>query len=212
MLTVAPHPLLDLGCFLAQWPCPLGELPSPPWLLQLLRGEGEAPLSSDDSVRAAVRDLLRYGGYKPTGRGKPSAEYLLRAAAQGELRSINVAVDVGNAVSLHSGLPVSVVDAARTHGALRVALAERGQQYVFNPTGQVIDVSGLVCLLDEEGPCASPVKDAQRSKTAPDTVRTLQIVWGTRLLGDRTARTVAWYRELLAQLGVGALTPAAIRT
>lgn len=212
MLTVAPHPLLDLGCFLAEWPRPLGEVPSPPWLLQLLRGQGEAPLVSDDSVRAAVRDLLRHGGYRPTGRGKPAAEYLLRAAAQGELRSINAAVDAGNAVSLHSGLPVSVVDAARTRGALRVAIAEHGRQYVFNSAGQVIDVSGLLCLLDDEGPCASAVKDAQRTKTTADTVRTLQIIWGTRVLGDRTARAAAWYRELLARLGVCALTPAAVRT
>ncbi len=31
-----------------------------------------------------MRKLLRHGGYKPTGRGKPASEYLVRAAGEGE--------------------------------------------------------------------------------------------------------------------------------
>jgi hypothetical protein len=44
-------------------------------------------------VRAAVRDMLRPGGCKPTGRGKPASEYLVRAASEGQLAPINLAVD-----------------------------------------------------------------------------------------------------------------------
>jgi DNA/RNA-binding domain of Phe-tRNA-synthetase-like protein len=103
--------------------------------------------------------------------------------------------------SLHSGLPISVVDLDRTQAPLRVAVAGKDAQYVFNATGQVIDVAGLPCLFDAAGPCANAVKDAQRTKTQPGTRTTLSVIWGARALGDRTARTVAWYRELLQRAG-----------
>ena len=52
-----------------------------------------------------------------------------------------------------------------------------------------------------EGPCAGPVKDSQRSKTAPETTRTLSLVWGSVALPGRAERTASWYRELLQSLG-----------
>lgn len=201
MLTVQPHPLLDVRAFSTTFPAPLGQLVSPPWLSDLFSLTADAPLRTDDTVRAAVRDLLRHGGYKPTGRGKPASEYLLRAASDGTLSSINPAVDVCNAVSLHSGLPISVIDLDRARGPFQIAIAPAGASYVFNPSGQVIDLEGLLCLFDADGPCATPVKDSQRTKTHPGTTRTLSIVWGTQSLGDRTERTVQWYRSLLERLG-----------
>jgi DNA/RNA-binding domain of Phe-tRNA-synthetase-like protein len=204
-LTLAPHPLLDLHAFVTRFPSPLGEVPSPPALRALLandaRDANAVSLRADDAVRAAVRDVLRHGGFKPTGRSKPASEYLLRAAGEGTLGSINVAVDACNAVSLHSGLPVSVVDLDRARGPFRVAVAEPDVSYVFNAAGQVIDVDGLVCLFDAEGPCANPVKDAQRTKTDAGSRATLTLVWGAARLGDRASRAVAWYRALLAELG-----------
>jgi hypothetical protein len=113
MLTVAPHPLLDLRAFVTAFPRPLGEMPSPPELRALLALEAPAPLHGDGAVREAVRALLRHGGFKPTGRSKPASEYLIKAVREGLLSSINVAVDVCNVVSLHSGLPISVVDLER---------------------------------------------------------------------------------------------------
>ena len=201
MLQIAPHPLLDARAFAAHFPAPLGQSPSPDWLKALLAPGAQAPLCSDDEVRAAVRALLRHGGFKPTGRSKPASEYLLRAAAEGSLTPINAAVDACNAVSLHSGLPISVVDLDRARGPLRVGLAAAGASYVFNASGQTIDLEGLLCLFDQEGPCANAVKDAQRTKTREDTRRTLAVVWGAKALGDRAERTVAWYREIVEKLG-----------
>jgi DNA/RNA-binding domain of Phe-tRNA-synthetase-like protein len=143
-----------------------------------------------------VRDLLRLGGYKPTGRGKPSSEYLLGIAAQGPLPSINLAVDVCNAVSLHSGIPISVVDLDRVREPLSIRIAEKGSSYVFNAAGQTIDLGGLLCLFDAEGPCANAVKDAQRTKTHAGTTRTLSVVWSPRGYGG-----TAIYRRLLEQAG-----------
>ncbi|NTX09843.1 hypothetical protein HUA76_03500 [Myxococcus sp. CA056] len=201
MLTVEPHPSLDTLAFITTFPAPLGSLPSPEWLVALLKSDAAAPLSSDDAVRGAVRDMLRHGGYKPTGRGKPASEYLVRAATEGTLGSINTAVDLCNAVSLHSGLPISVVDLDRATAPFRVGIAPEGSQYVFNASGQSIDLAGLLCLFDAEGPCANAVKDAQRTKTNADTRRTLTVLWGARGLGDRTARAFTWYRELLERAG-----------
>ena len=201
MLTLEPHPLLDLGAFVTRFLAPLGETPAPEWLAVLLAAGATAPLASDDAVRAAVRDVLRKFGYKPTGRGKPASEYLIRAVGEGALASINLAVDACNAVSLHSGLPISVVDLGRAKPPLRVAVAGAGDEYVFNAAGQVIDVEGLPCLFDAGGACANAVKDAQRTKTSPETRATLSLVWGAKALGDRTPRTVAWYRELLERAG-----------
>jgi len=200
-IDVEEHPLLDLGAFVSRWPAPLGTLTTPDELLALLRPGAAAPLASDDAVRAAVRDVLRARGYKPTGRGKPASEYLIRAVAERALSSINPAVDACNAASLHSGLPISVVDLDRARAPLRVAVAGDGAKYVFNAGGQEIDVAGVPCLFDAEGPCANAVKDAQRTKTSSSTGMTLSLVWGARSLGDRTRHTVAWYRELVERAG-----------
>jgi DNA/RNA-binding domain of Phe-tRNA-synthetase-like protein len=202
MLTVDPHPLLEIAAFTTTFAAPLGEVPTSETIRALLAsGEAPAPLRADDAVRAAVRDLLRHGGYKPTGRGKPSAEYLVRAVSEGALGSINAAVDACNAASLHSGLPISVVDLDRAKAPLGVGVAAAGARYVFNASGQEIDLAGLLCLRDADGPCANAVKDAQRTKTSAETRRTLSVIWGTVALPGRAGATATWYRSLLAEMG-----------
>lgn len=200
-MQIDPHPLLDAVVFETLFPRPVGELGEIEALAALLRPGATAPLSADDAVRSAVRDLLRHGGYKPTGRGKPASEYLVRAVSEGALSSINAAVDACNAASFHSGLPISVVDLERAVAPLRIGIAEPGSSYVFNASGQTIDLGGLLCLFDQEGPCANAVKDCQRTKTHPGTTKTVTVIWGTRTLAGRALRTFEWYRELLGQLG-----------
>jgi DNA/RNA-binding domain of Phe-tRNA-synthetase-like protein len=201
MLTVDPHPLLDAAAFTTLFPAPLGEMPSPGWLLELLSLQAAVPLRADDAVRAAVRDLLRHGGFKPTGRSKPASEYLIKAVEEGRLASINLGVDVCNVVSLHSGLPISVVDRSKAKAPFRLGIAPEGSSYVFNSSGQVIDLGGLLCLHDAEGPSANAVKDAQRTKTDENTTSTLTVIWGCRRLDGRTRATLDWYRALLERAG-----------
>lgn len=201
MFTIDPHPLLDIRGFVAVFPRPLGDMSPPPELQALLSLEAPAPFHSDDTIREAVRALLRQGGFKPTGRSKPASEYLLKAVREGLLSTINLAVDVCNVVSLHSGLPVSVVDLDRVREPLRIGIASAGATYVFNASGQTIDLGGLLCLFDAEGPCGTAVKDAQRTKTDGQTRRTLSLIWGTKTLPGRTAQVETWYRSLLEQQG-----------
>lgn len=201
MLTVDSHPLLDLHAFVTRFPKPLGELGTAKAIQALLNPASSAPLRSHDVVREAVRALLRHGGFKPTGRSKPASEYLLKAVEQGQLSAINLAVDACNAVSYHSGLPISVVDLDHAAAPLRVGIAPPGAAYVFNASGQSIDLGGLLCLSDAAGPCANAVKDAQRTKTSGETTNTLSLVWGTTVLPGRAADAAVWYRSLLEQEG-----------
>ncbi len=201
MLQVDPHPLLELGVFRTDFPTPLADLESPAWLLELFALDATAPLDRDEDCRKQVRDLLRHGGYKPTGRGKPASEYLVRAAGEGKLGAINLAVDACNAVSLHSGLPISVVDLDLAQAPLRVGLADVGSSYVFNTSGQEIRIDGLLCLHDAAGACANAVKDSQRTKTHDGTRSVLSLIWGTNEQVERTREAVRWYRELLERAG-----------
>lgn len=189
-LTIADHPLLEAGVFVTRFDQPLGELPQVDFGIA-------APMTTDEAVKTAVRDLLRAGGFKPAGRSKPASEYLSNVAA---LPRINAAVDACNLVSLHSGLPISVVDLALLEGERRIQVAPPGTSYVFNPSGQTIDASGLLALYDAVGPSGTPVKDAQRTKTHPGTRATLSIVWGTKALPGRTEIATRWYREVLGAL------------
>ena len=200
-LAVDDHALLELGAFAVTLPAPIRELESPAWLVDLLRENASAPLSRSEDVRTTVRDLLRHGGYKPTGRGKPASEYLVRAVGEGKLSSINLLVDACNVVSFHSGLPISVVDADLAAPPLRVGIAASDSSYVFNPSGQEIKVDGLLCLHDRVGPCANAVKDAQRTKTTATTRNALCLVWGHQELVGETQAATQWYQELLPRAG-----------
>jgi len=193
------HPLSRPFLFTTTYSSPLGQAASPPWLTALLSLSAGAPLSPDEATRTAVRAMLRHGGYKPSGRGKPASEYLVRAAEEGSLGSINLAVDACNAVSLHSGFPISVVDLDCVVPPLSIRLGAPGESYVFNSAGQSIDLEGLLCLCDSSGPCGNAVKDSQRTKTGAETQRTLSVVWGAAGLEERLGRAAAWYRELLAR-------------
>ena len=200
-LHVDPHPLLKVAAFVTHFPEALAATPTPSAALDALRLNGSAPFSRDERVRGAVRDLLRLGGYKPTGRGKPASEYLVRAASEGALNSINAAVDVCNAVSLHSGLPISVVDLDRARAPFRIGVAPPDATYVFNASGQEIDLGGLLCLYDADGPCANAVRDAQRTKTRDETRSTLSVVWGCVGFEPRLHDAERWYRSLLESTG-----------
>ncbi len=133
-----------------------------------------SPLSNEEEVfRKAVRDMLRYGRYKPTGRGKPASEYLLRAAQQGSFPRINAVVDINNYISLKYLLPISLWDLEKAAADAYVFRRGReGESFVFNTAGQRIDVADLVvgCRIVEgsgpEGePIVNPVKDALVTKT-----------------------------------------------
>jgi DNA/RNA-binding domain of Phe-tRNA-synthetase-like protein len=125
--------------------------------------------------------MLRHGAYKPSGRSKPSSEYLLAAALKGEFPLVNCAVDVNNAVSLESGYPASIFDLELCGAALLIRRGQPGQSYVFNPSGQSIDLEDLLCVCRlEDGlwrPCGNPVKDAMATKTGEATRNIAAVIY-----------------------------------
>ena len=199
-ILIDAHPLLDLALIQTRWPEPLQQVAGLSDLDERLSAEHQSPVEACEQTKSAVRDLLRVGGFKPTGRSKPASEYLIKARDGGFVGPINPAVDACNIVSLHSGLPISVVDVDQMVGPLKIGLVDKGVRYVFNPSGQEIDVGGLICLHDAQGPCGGPVKDSQRTKTHPGTEHTLSVVWGTTSLPGRTEAAAHWYAELMLSL------------
>ena len=200
-IQVEEHPLLVIAPFLTRFPHPLERMTTPPEVLDLLRLDADVPIERNDDVRRAVRDLLRFGGHRPSGIGKPAPEYLARAVDQGTLDPINLAVDICNVVSLHSGFPVGVGDTARARPPYSIRIAPKGSSYVFNPSGQEMSLGGLICLYDADGPCINPVRDSQRTKTRPETVETLTVVWAPVPHTERLAQAERWYRGMLEEAG-----------
>lgn len=201
LVEVELHPLLRPAAFTTIFPSPLGKIVTPDWVTDLLHLETEVPLQRDEAVRMRMRDTLRHWGHKPAGRGKPAAEYLVRAVSQGKLASINCAVDICNVVSLHSGFSIALVDLDLAEPPFRVARGPDDGSYVFNASGQEMSLKGLICLYDATGPCGNPVKDAQRVKTRDETTQTLTVVWGIAGFEDRRDKAVDWYGRLLERLG-----------
>ena len=198
---IEPHPLLDAAIFHTLWPSTLDETATLDDLEEWFSEAAHPPMDRPEEVKPTIRDLLRYGGFKPSGRSKPASEYLVGAAAKGRMGSINAAVDCCNVASLHSGLPISVVDMDRGRGPWRIGLIPPDTEYIFNPAGQVISIGGLIGLFDESGPCGGPVKDSQRTKTHEKTRQTLSVVWGSTSLPGRTDATGEWYTSLMEGLG-----------
>jgi DNA/RNA-binding domain of Phe-tRNA-synthetase-like protein len=181
------HPTLRLGLVYA------GELqvaPSPPALLEELTALEQSlradPALFSEAARAAIRDVLRRGGYKPTGRGKPASEFLLGQALGEGAPRINNLVDLNNLVSLRHAHPVSVFDADLLGPDSAVRFGRADEPYVFNASGQSMDIAGLpvVCRGAQREPVGNAVKDSMLCKVQPTTVHALFVVYGTRALPD----------------------------
>ncbi len=118
-----------------------------------------------------VRQMLKFGRYRATGRGKPAHEFLFKAAREERFPRVSGPVDVLNAVSLSAELPMSLIDLERAQTrdfVLRRGHAE--ETYIFNASGQTIGLHDLllVARLPDDEPCANPVKDAMTTKLIPE--------------------------------------------
>lgn len=195
------YPGLMAVAITAIFDSPLGELKTPAEIFDMLDTQFESPIRKDENTKTLVRDVLRQTGYKPTGRGKPASEYLIKAVSEKRLGTINPCVDVLNIVSLHCGFPISVVDQDLVTDPITIKPAPPETSFVFNASGQEIRLDGLVCLYDATGPCANGVKDSQRTKTSATTTKTLSIFWGVQSLETQVDAAVAWYAELLRKVG-----------
>ena len=149
-----------------------------------------------------VRDLLRFGKYKPTGRGKPASEYLQGAAREDRFPAINNLVDALNRVSLMSQLPISLIDLDRAASQRFVVRRGReGESYVFNASGQVIELQDLllVAALPEDRPGANPGKDSMATQLDGATKNVLAVVYAPASLAEVAAAATTALAEELAR-------------
>lgn len=146
-----------------------------------------------EATQRAVRQLLKRGGFKATGRNKPASEYLVEARRRGEWPKILDCVDVMNLVSLESGFPISILDLGRLEALhpgreLCVRLGREGERYVFNQAGHVIDLEGLFGLAIDGGEMlANPVKDSVPTKVGLGASSVLIAIYATRTVVDEAA-------------------------
>lgn len=176
---------------------------------------GPAPAALSETIRAAVaagappelearrgpvRDLLRFGRYKPTGRGKPACEYLARAASEGSFPAISTAVDALNLVSLQTGLPISIFDVALAGSRrLRIRRGRAGEAYVFNAAGQSIELQDLLLVAagDDDRPIANPVKDSLATKLTDASTEVVAVVYAPASLAELAHTATAELAALL---------------
>jgi len=137
-------------------------------------------------TKHAVREMLRTSAFKPTGRNKPASEYLAQVARDGRFPFISTLVDINNLVSLEAGVPASILDGTRflcdqsTAGSYQLTLrtGQPDERYVFNHTGQAIELEGLALACNAAGvPLGNAIKDSMLGKVTPDTKSILAIVW-----------------------------------
>ena len=211
-----PRPDVVLGFVVAEGVVP-GHVPAgfDAHLAALLESRRAALPERLEVRRQAVRDLLRNGVYKPTGRAKPATEYLLRTAAEGAFPRINAPVDICNALCVEHLLPISLWDLDLAGSdAFVFRLGRADEAYVFNSGGQEIGLHDLVvgCRVrgGQDEPIVNPVKDSLATKTTEATHRVAAVVYSSleaapeEVLRDELAQFEAWLRG--AGAGVQAAT------
>ena len=177
---------------------------SPPELVERMNAAAllvrRDPSASSAAVRAAIRDVLRVGGFKPAGRGKPASEFLHAVACEQGLPIVNNLVDINNLVSLRTALPISMFDAEKLGTPVVIRFGRPGESYVFNVSGQRMDVNGIPVVFRamSDEPVGNAVKDSMLAKVGPETRNVLAVVYGSRKLDDGLLEGTA--RDLQALL------------
>ncbi len=169
---------------------------------ETIRERASVPLPLElEQRRLACRQMLRNGIYKPTGRGKPASEYLLRAALEASFPRKSGAVDAINLVSLRYCVPISLWDTqAASPKAVEFRLGRAGERYTFNSAGQMLELQDLVCgcRVDEEGsvPIVTPIKDSMAAKITAQTRYVAAVIYY-----PSSAGALAPLETILAELG-----------
>jgi len=199
---LCPSPVLPVLIWAEGIKPPLVTESAPSFLTNVIL---EAQSASEEFVpaetRKRVRKMLRFGKYHASGRGKPASEFLLRAALNDHFPLVNGPVDVNNAISLASGLPGSIFDADIAGMHLLIRRGVPGETYVFNHSGQTIDLQDLllVCRKTDAGwePCGNPVKDAMTTKIHEETTNIIAVLYAP---ADEARDNLAHWAESYAEL------------
>lgn len=163
---------------------------------------------------AALRRLYRQAGCDPT-RYRPSSEALLRRLLKGEeLPEIHPLVDLNNCLSAELAVPACVMDVRYLSPPFVFRAGRPGEAY--ESLRGPFNLEGKPLLVDEQGPCDTPITGGERVKVRDDS-RDVWLVAYTPagVVGEEYARgalqvllEVAPVAEVLAT-GVTPAAPAA---
>ncbi len=118
---------------------------------------------------AALRRLFRAAGCDPT-RYRPSSEALLRRVLKGDdLPVISPLVDINNALSLELAVPCCVMAQDTVHPPLVLRAGEPDEAY--ESLRGPFKLAGKPLLVDQLGPCDSPITGNTRVKVDGSTRR-----------------------------------------
>ena len=99
-------------------------------------------------------------------------------------------------------MPGSIFDTALCGERLLLRRGRAGERYVFNPTGQEIDLTDLLLVARESSgdsaPCGNPVTDSMATKIQPDPRRLVAVLYAP--FDEPVERLEGWarrYEELL---------------
>lgn len=202
---LSENPFAQIG-FVSAAECIIEE--SAPELIGLIENsiasaKSEHNLTLYEKNRKLIRDMLRWGGFKPTGRNKPASEYIINNAVAGNFPYIFNAVDINNLISILYHLPVSTIDTAKTSYKFILKEGKRDEEYIFNKSGQIIDIEGLLTVYDRELelPVANPIKDSQRTKLSTDTKEICIFLYSSKLLYNEIELSgiLSFYKKLLIE-------------
>lgn len=121
---------------------------------------------SEHPTVAALRRLYRQAGCDPT-RYRPSSEALLRRLLKGEeLPSIHPLVDLNNCLSAELAVPACVMDVRFLRPPFVFRAGRPGEAY--ESLRGPFNLEGRPLLVDELGPCDTPITGGVRVKVRED--------------------------------------------
>lgn len=146
-----------------------------------LQSIGDTPLSELASLAAWRRAFTAFG-VKPTQYRSAAEALLRRLTKQGDIPSINMAVDIGNLISIRYGLPVALFDQSPVQGSTTVRFAGGDELFTNLGSDEAVNPEpGEVIFVDDAGIVSARRwcwRQSAQSATTPATAEVLVTVEG----------------------------------
>jgi len=131
---------------------------------------------SKDKVIKAMRKLFSTVGIDPT-KERPSAEALIRRIVSGkEVYRVNTVVDMNNVISMTTGYPCGVYDAANVKGKVRLHIGKEGGKYI-GIGGKEMSTDNRLLTKDDISIFGGPTADSRRTAVHSGTSRVLMLIY-----------------------------------
>ncbi len=155
---------------------------------QVREAIGETPLSEIPSL-AAWRRVFSAFGVKPTQYRNAAEALLRRLTKQGDIPTINTAVDIASLVSIRNRLPVAVFDQLQVSGGTTVRHAEGSEKFTDLGSGDISHPNpGEVIFVDDIGLVSARRwcwRQSDQSAARPKTTTALFTVEGHHASADQ---------------------------